>query len=69
MFVFSSNCVKLKDTENRLTRHELKVRKAAAVTLIFLGSLVAGILMFIAEMFESWLSNGQAALVDDLQAG
>ena len=31
--------------------------------------LVAGVLMFITEMFESWLSHSQAALVDGLQAG
>jgi hypothetical protein len=31
--------------------------------------LVAGILIFITEMLESWLSHGQAALVDGLQAG
>ena len=38
---------------------------------IILGMLllVAGILMFITEMFESWLSHSQAALVDGLQAG
>jgi len=85
--------------ENRLIRHELKVRKTVAVLLILLSVmsfllgllswvagvhsplnlivtiilgvllLVAGILMFITEMFESWLSNSQAALVDGLQAG
>jgi ABC-type transport system involved in cytochrome c biogenesis permease subunit len=31
--------------------------------------LLAGVLIFITEMFESWLSHGQAALVDGLQAG
>ena len=31
--------------------------------------LVAGILIFITEVLESWLSHGQAALVDGLQAG
>jgi len=30
---------------------------------------VVGVLIFILEMFESWLSNSQAALVDGLQAG
>jgi len=39
--------------------------------MIILGVLliVVGILVFITEMFESWLSHGQAALVDGLQAG
>ena len=85
--------------ESRLTRHELKVRKAIAIVLILLGLatclsgltlwtisayspfgssviiilgvlfLVVGILIFITEMFESWLSHSQAALVDGLQAG
>lgn len=85
--------------ESRLTRHELKVRKAIAIVLILLGLatcvvgltlwilsanspfgssmiiilgvlfLVVGILIFITEMFESWLSHGQAVLVDGLQAG
>jgi uncharacterized membrane protein len=38
---------------------------------IILGAFffVAGVLIFITERFESWLSNGQAALVDGLQAG
>jgi len=31
--------------------------------------LLVGVLIFITEMFESWLSHGQAALVDGLQAG
>lgn len=40
-------------------------------TLTILGALllVAGVLIFITEMFESWLSHSQAALVDGLQAG
>ena len=37
--------------------------------LLGLLLLVVGILIFITEMFESWLSQGQAALVDGLQAG
>jgi polyferredoxin len=38
---------------------------------IILGTLllVAGALILITEMLESWLSHGQAALVDGLQAG
>jgi myo-inositol-1(or 4)-monophosphatase len=31
--------------------------------------LVVGLLLLITELMESWLSKGQAALVDGLQAG
>jgi ABC-type transport system involved in cytochrome c biogenesis permease subunit len=31
--------------------------------------LLVGVLIFITERFESWLSHSQAALVDGLQAG
>jgi hypothetical protein len=31
--------------------------------------LVVGVLLLITELMESWLSKGQAALVDGLQAG
>jgi len=39
--------------------------------LIICGTIlaVAGILMFIADLFETFLSHGQTALVDGLQAG
>ena len=39
--------------------------------IIILGVLflVVGILIFITEMFQSWLSHSQVALVDGLQAG
>ena len=45
-------------------------RLSLSVTII-LGVLllVVGILIFITDLFESWLSHGQAALVDGLQAG
>jgi uncharacterized membrane protein YidH (DUF202 family) len=42
----------------------------SSVTMILgILFLAVGILIFITEMFESWLSHGQAALVDGLQAG
>ena len=31
--------------------------------------VIVGILMFIADLFETFLSHGQTALVDGLQAG
>lgn len=31
--------------------------------------LVVGLIFFIAEIFETWLSRSQSALVDGLQAG
>lgn len=39
--------------------------------IIILGVLllVVGILILVRELFESWLSRSQAALVDGLQAG
>jgi len=40
-----------------------------SVAIIGVLFLVVGILIFITEMFESWLSHNQAALVDGLQAG
>jgi uncharacterized membrane protein YccC len=39
------------------------------VTIVAAFLIVVGVLVFITEMFESWLSRGQAALVDGLQAG
>ena len=75
----------------------MKPRKAIALGLILVGSIVAslslwvgmtrstfglivtiilglvlilaGILIFITEVLESWLGHSQAALVDGLQAG
>ena len=40
-------------------------------TIVILGAaaLVVGLIMFVTELFESWLSHGQSALVDGLQAG
>ena len=34
-----------------------------------LGFVVVGILIFVADLFETFLSHGQTALVDGLQAG
>jgi hypothetical protein len=42
-----------------------------STTIVILGTaaLVVGLIMFVTELFESWLSHGQSALVDGLQAG
>jgi len=41
-------------------------------TVLMVGGavlVIVGILMFIADLFEAFLSHGQTALVDGLQAG
>jgi len=42
---------------------------ALAIALAAAVILVVGVLLLIMELMESWLSKGQAALVDGLQAG
>jgi membrane-bound ClpP family serine protease len=41
----------------------------STLTIFTVVSFVLGVLILITENFESWLSRGQAALVDGLKAG
>jgi len=42
---------------------------STAIVILGTVALVVGLIMFVTELFESWLSRGQSALVDGLQAG
>ena len=50
-------------TNSALTFNEVLLMMCGAILLI------VGILVFVADLFESFLSHGQTALVDGLQAG
>ena len=49
-------------------RYDLRISRGvvAAISILF---LVLGVVVLIVDILEVWLSRGQAALVDGLQAG
>ncbi|MGA2784134.1 MAG: hypothetical protein ABSF09_05495 [Candidatus Bathyarchaeia archaeon] len=42
---------------------------STVIVILGTAALVVGLIMFVTELFESWLSRSQSALVDGLQAG
>ena len=49
--------------------NEMRFPTVLSMVISGIVLLVAGLIIFISDLFESWLSHSQAALVDGLQAG